>query len=61
MAEDRADGIDALMKELYPHTGKAWVIGVTGSPGAGKSTLTDKLIEHFRGAGFTGRVEPWHT
>jgi LAO/AO transport system kinase len=51
MAEDRADGIDSLMKELYPHTGKAWVIGVTGSPGAGKSTLTDKLIEHFRGTG----------
>jgi len=51
MAEDRADGIDSLMKELYPHTGKAWVIGVTGSPGAGKSTLTDKLIEHFRSSG----------
>jgi len=50
MAEDRADGIDSLMKELYPHTGKAWIIGVTGSPGAGKSTLTDKLIEYFRGA-----------
>lgn len=48
MAEDRAEGIDSLMKELYPHTGNAWVIGVTGSPGAGKSTLTDKLIEHFR-------------
>ena len=51
MAEDRADEIDSLMKELYPHTGKAWIIGVTGSPGAGKSTLTDKLIEHFRGSG----------
>jgi len=50
MAEDRAGGIDSLMKELYPYTGKAWVIGVTGSPGAGKSTLTDKLIEHFRGS-----------
>lgn len=48
MAEDRAPGIDALMKELYPHTGRAWTIGVTGSPGAGKSTLTDKLIEYFR-------------
>jgi len=51
MAEDRADGVDSLMKELYPRTGKAWVIGVTGSPGAGKSTLTDKLIEHFRSSG----------
>ena len=51
MAEDRVTGIDALMKELYPHTGRAWTIGVTGSPGAGKSTLTDKLIEHFRSQG----------
>jgi LAO/AO transport system kinase len=53
MAEDRADGVDALMRELYPHTGRAWTIGVTGSPGAGKSTLTDKLIEHFRSEGST--------
>ena len=51
MAEDRVTGIDALMKELYPHTGRAWTIGVTGSPGAGKSTLTDKLIEYFRSQG----------
>ena len=42
-----------LMQEIYPHTGKAWIIGVTGSPGAGKSTLTDKLIEHFIAAGKT--------
>lgn len=53
MAEDRAAGVDSLMKELYPHTGRAWTIGVTGSPGAGKSTLTDKLIEHFRSQGLT--------
>jgi LAO/AO transport system kinase len=51
MAEDRRSGVDASMKELFPHTGKAWVIGVTGSPGAGKSTLTDKLIEMFRASG----------
>lgn len=51
MAEDRETGIDALMKELYPHTGRAWTIGVTGSPGAGKSTLTDKLIDYFRSQG----------
>ncbi|MCL1940390.1 MAG: methylmalonyl Co-A mutase-associated GTPase MeaB [Synergistaceae bacterium] len=42
---------DELMREIYPHTGNAWVIGITGSPGAGKSTLTDKLIEQFRAAG----------
>src|SRR5262245_66484172 len=39
------------MKALYPHTGDAWVIGVTGMPGAGKSTLTDQLVLRFRGAG----------
>lgn len=41
---------EKLMREIYPYTGSAWVIGVTGSPGAGKSTLTDKLIEQFRAA-----------
>jgi LAO/AO transport system kinase len=51
MAENRSDGLEPLMKELYPRTGGAWVIGVTGSPGAGKSTLVDKLIEHFRAKG----------
>jgi LAO/AO transport system kinase len=38
-----------LLKELFPHTGRAWVIGVTGNPGSGKSTLVDGLIELFRG------------
>lgn len=41
------------LKKLYPHTGKAHIIGVTGPPGAGKSTLTDKLIEAFRRQGKT--------
>jgi LAO/AO transport system kinase len=36
------------MDSIYPHTGKAYIIGVTGSPGAGKSTLTDNLIGYFR-------------
>ena len=37
-----------LMKELFPHTGKSVVLGVTGSPGAGKSTFTDQLIAELR-------------
>ena len=36
------------MKQLYPHSGKAQIIGITGSPGAGKSTLVDKLIRRFK-------------
>jgi LAO/AO transport system kinase len=40
-----------LLKQLYPHTGKSHVIGITGPPGAGKSTLTDKLIGHYRSEG----------
>jgi len=42
---------EELMQEIYPHTGNAWIVGITGSPGAGKSTLTDKLIEQFRAVG----------
>ena len=42
--------LDAL-KELYPKTGKAYIIGVTGPPGSGKSTIVDKMIDIFRKEG----------
>lgn len=42
-----------IMTEIYPHTGNAYVIGITGSPGAGKSTLTDKLAKEYRKRGKT--------
>jgi len=42
-----------LLDLLYNHTGKAKVIGITGPPGAGKSTLVDGLIKVFRSQGFT--------
>src|SRR5512142_2998460 len=41
------------LKHLYRHSGRAHIIGLTGSPGAGKSTLTDRLIQNLRQAGKT--------
>ncbi|HTZ83104.1 MAG TPA: methylmalonyl Co-A mutase-associated GTPase MeaB [Candidatus Acidoferrales bacterium] len=46
--ENRAPGWSDLLKALFPHTGKARVIGLTGAPGAGKSTLVDQLAKLYR-------------
>lgn len=51
LADDRCGDYLTILKDLFPHTGRAWTIGVTGNPGAGKSTLTDKLIALFRKRG----------
>ena len=51
--EDRSPGYRDIVSELHAHTGTADVIGVTGSPGAGKSTLVDKLAKHYRDRGET--------
>ena len=53
IVDDRLDGYATLLKEIFPKTGRAFVVGITGNPGAGKSTLTDSLIEHLRAAGKT--------
>ena len=46
----RPAALDAL-KALFPHTGKAYVVGITGNPGAGKSTVVDAMIAHYRAQG----------
>jgi LAO/AO transport system kinase len=47
--EDRSPDARALLKELFPASGRARVIGLTGAPGSGKSTLVDQLARHYRG------------
>ncbi len=46
--ENRAPGWSDLLKALFPHTGRSLVLGLTGAPGAGKSTLVDQLARHYR-------------
>ena len=46
--ENHCPGWIELLKGLFPHTGKAVAIGLTGAPGAGKSTLVDQLAKHYR-------------
>jgi LAO/AO transport system kinase len=46
--ENRAPGWAELLKALFPHSGKARIIGLTGAPGSGKSTLVDQLAKHYR-------------
>src|SRR5262245_17114089 len=51
MIENNApDAID-LLKAIFPRTGHALIVGVTGAPGAGKSSLVDKLALHYRRIG----------
>ncbi|SNZ02967.1 LAO/AO transport system kinase [Natronoarchaeum philippinense] len=51
--ENRAPGYRDLVSALHEHTGDADVVGITGSPGSGKSTLVDKLAEEYRERGLT--------
>ena len=48
MIENGTQGAVSALKALYPHTGKAYVVGVTGPPGSGKSTLVDGITEELR-------------
>jgi len=51
VVEEDAAGSGALLSGVFPHTGRAIVIGITGSPGAGKSSLVDRLVASFREQG----------
>lgn len=48
MVEDGADGLEALSAGLFPHTGRTATIGITGSPGVGKSTLAGEIVRAAR-------------
>ena len=51
IVEDNVAGRGQLLGGVFPHTGRATVIGITGSPGAGKSSLVDRLVTSFREQG----------
>ncbi|NLH94501.1 MAG: methylmalonyl Co-A mutase-associated GTPase MeaB [Synergistaceae bacterium] len=53
LVESESPQAEIIMRKIYPHSGKAHIIGLTGSPGAGKSTLADKIIAHFKSLGKT--------
>lgn len=51
--ENRSENAESLLRQLFPHTGHAYCVGITGAPGTGKSTLVDRMAAHYRAAGQT--------
>ena len=53
LIEDESPAAASLVAQIYPRTGRAYIVGVTGPPGAGKSTLVDRLTAQLRATGAT--------
>ena len=53
LIEDETPDAAALIGQIYPRTGRAYLIGITGAPGTGKSTLVDALTGEIRRSGLT--------
>src|SRR5690349_7707432 len=51
LVENEVPEAQEILAALFPHTGKAWVIGVTGAPGTGKSSLVNALAKVYRQRG----------
>lgn len=56
MVEDGAEGLEELSSALFPHTGRAYTMGLTGAPGVGKSTLAGELVRIARERDLTAAV-----
>jgi LAO/AO transport system kinase len=53
LIENRAPGASEALAQIFPHTGRAYLIGITGAPGTGKSTLVNALAKTLRARGHT--------
>src|SRR5205823_4888544 len=53
LIDDAQPEAEAVLREIWPRTGRAQIVGITGNPGAGKSTLVDRLVAQLRAAGKT--------
>jgi LAO/AO transport system kinase len=51
LVEDGSEGAIPVLRSAFPRTGRATVLGITGAPGAGKSSLVDRLVASYRDAG----------